>query len=215
MNISEQYFKHSEVKRYANRYKGKSFNILEYIYFNYRLKMISKNVGDLDSKTVVDIGCGTGDLLEAILKKGFKTKLFTGMDYSNAMLIFCKERLKGVDFIRADAQELPYKDKTFDIVFSAGVFPYLREPQKAILEIYRVLKPGGSCFLTYPYKKTMLSFFRTNYFGLWIRKNILKIAFYEVKYEKNELLCSLRAIGFCIEKEFRLLLSEYLLVIRK
>lgn len=215
MDLSEQYFKDSEARRYANRYKGKSFNVLEYIYFNYRLKTISSHVRNLDSKSAVDVGCGTGDLLGAVLKKGFKTKLLTGMDYSNAMLLIAKEKLKNTAFIRADAQMLPYKNESFDLAFSIGVVPYLNEPQKAVSELYRILKTGGVCFLSYPYKKTILSFFRTNPLGLWIRKHILKIAFYEVKYEKEDLLSLLKSAGFNIEKEFRLILSEYLLIIRK
>jgi ubiquinone/menaquinone biosynthesis C-methylase UbiE len=48
----------------------------------------------------------------------------------------------------ADAAALPYPSDQFDTAFSTSVFHFIREPQKAIQEMYRVLKPNGQLILT-------------------------------------------------------------------
>ena len=215
INKSKQYFEKQEAIRYANRYKGRSFNFFEYIYLNYRLNKIKENFNHFNPEVIADLGCGTGELLENILERESKIKLASGIDYSMSMLILAKDKLNTVDLVRADITNLPYKDESFDLLFSIGVIPYLENPKEALSEILRVLRKGGACFLSYPYKRTILTFFRTNPIGLWIRKNIFKIAIYEVKFEKDDFFNLLNSTGFQIQKEIRLLLSEYLLILKK
>jgi SAM-dependent methyltransferase len=51
----------------------------------------------------------------------------------------------------ADFQNLHYGDGTFDIVIASDVFEHIRDDRKALGDIYRVLKPGGSLLMTVPY----------------------------------------------------------------
>lgn len=215
MKNSEQYFEQAESLRYTNRYKGRTFNILEAFYLNYRLRKIINNLKNFECGFVADIGCGSGELLNYIEKSKPDNKLITGMDYSMAMLEAAGEKLQSKKILLANAENLPYKNECFDILFCIGVLPYLDGQQYAISELYRVLKKEGVCFFSYPYKKTILSFFRTNSLGLWIRKNILKTAIYSVKYDRGDFLRLLEGKGFSIKKEIRLLLSEYLLIVEK
>jgi SAM-dependent methyltransferase len=55
----------------------------------------------------------------------------------------------GVDFV-ADVSALPFADGTYDIVLSTQVLEHVRDPQRVIAEMARVLKPGGWLFLTTP-----------------------------------------------------------------
>ncbi len=47
------------------------------------------------------------------------------------------------------ASDLMFKDNMFDIVISKSVFEHIKDPQKALAEIFRVLKPGGFVFITW------------------------------------------------------------------
>jgi ubiquinone/menaquinone biosynthesis C-methylase UbiE len=56
------------------------------------------------------------------------------------------------DFKHGSAEELPFDDNTFDIVASLGVLHQTESTQRAISEVYRVLKPGGEAVITLYYK---------------------------------------------------------------
>ncbi len=55
----------------------------------------------------------------------------------------------GVDFV-ADVSALPFEDASYDIILSTQVLEHVREPQRVVSEMARVLKPGGHLFLTTP-----------------------------------------------------------------
>jgi SAM-dependent methyltransferase len=79
---------------------------------------------------VLDLGCGLRDQAEPIESVGYR---YVGVDYSSP----------SADFL-ADAHSIPFRDETFDCVFSYAVLEHLHSPFVAIREIERVLKCGGS-----------------------------------------------------------------------
>lgn len=78
--------------------------------------------------------------------------------------------------LAADAQNLPFKDASFDFVFSLNVFEHLRAPEKAAAEIRRVLRPGGRVFIHTAFLQPLHSepshYFNVTEFGLreWFRE---------------------------------------------
>ncbi len=66
--------------------------------------------------------------------------------------LFCLDVVlsEGVD-LAGDAQVLPIKDSIIDAVFCVSMLQYVRRPQQAIDEIFRVLKPGGVLYLNVPF----------------------------------------------------------------
>ena len=72
---------------------------------------------------------------------------YTGIDLSPTMLIqgqkLMAERQISVDLVLGDAMDLPFMDNTFDIVLNYGAINGMANPGMAILEMARVLKPGG------------------------------------------------------------------------
>lgn len=92
----------------------------------------------------LDVGCGTGNYtIELALRRAD----IIGIDRSEEMLNFARQKVKGkglkVTFQVADAESLPFPDSTFDIVISNGLLCFLRGPDKALVEMRRVLRPGG------------------------------------------------------------------------
>lgn len=93
-------------------------------------------------KNLLDIGCGTGYLID-LLSKDSKSK-FTGLDLSPKMIDECnKKKIKNSKFVVGKSDELPFEDNSFDIVICSQSFHHYPETDKPLKEALRVLKPGG------------------------------------------------------------------------
>lgn len=87
---------------------------------------------------VLEVGCGTGLLLERIARFARTAK---GIDLSPGMLEHAKKR--GLDVQEASATALPFPDSTFDVTCSFKVLAHVPEIEQALSEMARVTKPGG------------------------------------------------------------------------
>lgn len=97
-----------------------------------------------DCNSILDIGCGTGELSLLIAEMGYTV---TGVDLSSKMLSKARSKAlaKGLEirFEMGDAESLPYEDETFDSVFTRHLLWTLPNPQKGVESWHRVLKNGG------------------------------------------------------------------------
>ncbi|HKF51846.1 MAG TPA: bifunctional demethylmenaquinone methyltransferase/2-methoxy-6-polyprenyl-1,4-benzoquinol methylase UbiE [Candidatus Acidoferrales bacterium] len=100
----------------------------------------------------LDLCCGTGDLAFAFAKesrrsRGASTASLIATDFALPMLELAKrknvERGAGVSFLGADALALPFTDSSFDLVSAAFGFRNLANYRSGLVEIRRVLRPGG------------------------------------------------------------------------
>ena len=107
-----------------------------------------KHLGVLSEEAVLDVGCGTGALLDAVRRKNPHTEL-AGVDVSPHMLAIAAERLGPLVVLKqGQAESLPYPDAMFDVVVSTSVFHFIRNPCLALTEMWRVLKPEGRVVIT-------------------------------------------------------------------
>jgi ubiquinone/menaquinone biosynthesis C-methylase UbiE len=90
-------------------------------------------------RDVLEVGCGTGLLLERIARFARSTK---GIDLSDGMLE--KARARGLDVTLGSATELPFADASFDVACSFKVLPHVRDIERALSEMTRVVRPGGT-----------------------------------------------------------------------
>ena len=94
-------------------------------------------------ETVLDIGCGNGffarDIAAIIGPSG---KVF-GTDGSSAMVNMARDICPDGEFRACDATEQPFDDGMFDAVTATQVLCYVSDPENAIREMYRLLRPGG------------------------------------------------------------------------
>ena len=104
---------------------------------------------------VLDVACGTGASHQAILEKIGKRGKLIGADISTEMLNRAKEKarahgLENVQYRKADAQELSavFGKEEFDAVISVNGLPQFLHPDKALIEMVYVLKPGGTLALS-------------------------------------------------------------------
>ncbi len=91
---------------------------------------------------VVDICCGTGDLLAAMKRAG-KARCF-GTDFCHPMLTAASEKRTRAPLFEADALSLPIRTDTFDLLTVAFGFRNLTSYRAGLNEMLRVLKPGGT-----------------------------------------------------------------------
>lgn len=98
-----------------------------------------------DGDNVLDVGCGTGSLTSALLSAGPAVRA-TGIDGSEAYVEIGRGRLDGsrATLDQGDAQSLPYPDDSFDKCVSLLVMNFIPDPAKAVSEMRRVTRVGGS-----------------------------------------------------------------------
>ncbi len=96
---------------------------------------------------VLDLCCGTGDLALAFHKEAPKGAEIIGSDFVPEMLVRARAKAAAlganVRFVEADALALPFGGETFDLVSCSFGFRNLANYERGLLEIRRVLKPGG------------------------------------------------------------------------
>lgn len=101
----------------------------------------------LRPESLLDVGCGTGALLEAFLKARPAVRLY-GIDLSPEMITMAHRRLGDAGNITvADAETLPLPDAFVDAVTCVDSFHHYPHPDAVLLEIRRVIRPGGSLIL--------------------------------------------------------------------
>jgi SAM-dependent methyltransferase len=97
-----------------------------------------------DPLELLDVGCGDGVHLAALRDDLGSRARMVGVDLSSTALDAARrhapDRFTGV---QADAQSLPFDDRTFDAAFAFGVLAYTANPPQALAEMCRVVKPGG------------------------------------------------------------------------
>ena len=92
---------------------------------------------------LLDIGCGTGRLLEMVGQR-FPTAGLTGLDLAPNMLRQAAERLpSAVRLVPGDAERLPFSIASFQVVLSSSTFQWLDTLQNCFKEVQQVLEPGG------------------------------------------------------------------------
>jgi demethylmenaquinone methyltransferase/2-methoxy-6-polyprenyl-1,4-benzoquinol methylase len=102
---------------------------------------------------ILDLAAGTGDLTRAIAKRVGTTGKIIASDINPNMLEKAREKcldtgvFNNIDFVVADAQELPFDNNTFDAITMGFGLRNVTEPGKALSEMSRVLKPGGRVFV--------------------------------------------------------------------
>ncbi len=145
-----------DVSRFTNS-KGLVFNKMEMDQLNKILRSLSKN------SKVLEVGCGTGRFLKNVALQDFRV---TGVDPSKYMLKETVKKTKtmsNVSLYNCEGEKLPFKNNTFDFVYSIRVLNQVSSEDYAlnmICEMLRVCKDDGIVLVEYVNKKS-LSFFTT------------------------------------------------------
>lgn len=140
-------------------------------YFLSELKILLENFEQplgveidlslLHGKTVLEIGCGAGAHSSLMKKAGAK---IISVDITPERVFSTHQKLTMIPqgqglACQANCEKLPFKDKTFDLVYSFGVLHHTTHTETAINEVYRVIKPGGQAVIML-YAKRSLEYYK-------------------------------------------------------
>lgn len=159
---------------------------------NKRLDVIFNELlkdDNLKNKKILDGGSGTGWFSAEAVKRGAKV---TSLDVGENLLKQVAKKCKSKRVV-GSIMDLPFSAKSFDYVISSEVVEHVTNPDKALKEFYRVLKPGGFLVLTTPNRFWYFSVVLANKFNLRPYQGL------ENWYSYNELRKKLQKTGFKIE----------------
>ena len=143
-------------------YNGKIKNVWEEEYYlkaskyedtaddwkiNSALDYLANNLKS--GERILEVGCGTAHLADSLDRNIF----YIGIDISEYALNAAKERFSDINsrtFIRASADELPFKDEAFEAVLAKFSLKHFVKPRKSLLEIIRALKDKGILIIIAP-----------------------------------------------------------------
>jgi len=109
--------------------------------------IVLERIENLDLQSVLDVGCGRGELLQYLLMENPNLRA-CGIDLSERKIICAAERLnKKAQLTVGDAETLPYSDGSFDLLICGNSIRRCPNPARAINQFYRVLKVGGMLIL--------------------------------------------------------------------
>ncbi len=136
--------------------------------FMYELAEFKQHNGE----KVLEIGCGLGTDLIQFARNGADT---TGIDLTPQSIELLKKRFLleqlHVNAQVADAENLPFENESFDLVYSFGVLHHTPNTQKAIDEAYRVLKPNGKIIVMLYHKNSFHVRFGAPLYSFWQAAN--------------------------------------------
>lgn len=138
-----------------------------------------------DAESFMEIGCGTGFVLNEIAKQRQKMKL-VGSELFPAGLQFAKKRLGNrAQMIQMDAQKIPF-DAEFDVIGAFDVLEHIEKDEDVLIQIRNAVKPGGGVIITVPQHA-------------WLWTDLDKFAKHERRYSKVEVVEKMKKAGFeCI-----------------
>jgi ubiquinone/menaquinone biosynthesis C-methylase UbiE len=101
-----------------------------------------------DGDRILDVGCGTGTVLNYVSKKNKITGF--GIDVSESMVDMAKGKETGCEFAVGDAGDLQFEDASMDVITACMAYHHFPDQQKFRKEALRVLKSGGSLYICDP-----------------------------------------------------------------
>ena len=120
-------------------------NLESYIVRSEIYKAVS-NVMPLFSGKILDSGCGSMPYKNIILSNNDKVTNYIGLDIESGL----NYENVNADFLW-DGSIMPFEDSSFDVVISTEVMEHVPDPDSYLMEVKRVLKPGGMFFFTVPF----------------------------------------------------------------
>lgn len=168
-------------------------------YLSGTLEFLKDRMDLSGEERVLDVACGTGEF-ERLLLVDHPALCVTGVDISRKMLDVARRKLaahENVGLEWAAAEELPFPSGTFEVVVTASSFHYFDNPTVALLEMRRVLKPGG--------RAIVLDWCR-DFLACRACDLALKVfdPAYRRCYDQRELRSMMHATGFRVEMERRI-----------
>ncbi len=189
LNISDKFM---TVKEMKSMYELEQ----DHWWFVSKKTMVASLIRKLNRRfqDILDAGCGTGGNLSVLSAFG----RCTGSDIVREAIEFCV-RNGATRLVRSQIENMPFKDRSFDLVTSLDVIEHVDDPEKTLEEFYRVLKDDGYAVITVPA-------FRF----LWAEQD--DALCHLRRYDRKDLIDQLQGAGFQVQKIGYFFFSTFLMV---
>lgn len=151
-----------ELARNNSGFRASSFGPLavleaDYFWFRGRNALIIWALGKYGAgvSSFMEIGCGTGFVLQGIARRFPKMRLVGSEIYPEG-IAFSAERIRNGEFMQMDARQIPFMAE-FDAVGAFDLLEHIEEDEKVLQQIQQALKPGGLLMLTVPQHRWLWS----------------------------------------------------------
>jgi SAM-dependent methyltransferase len=138
-----------------------------------------------EARSLLELGCGTGYVLEA-LHAAFPALRLVGSELYEEGLAVARRRLPDVELVQLDARELPYRDE-FDVVGAFDVLEHLDEDEVVLEQAFAAVRSAGGVLLLVPQHPR-----------LWSAMD--DVAHHVRRYTRSELVGKVRRAGFEVER---------------
>ncbi len=134
-------FDRRDVERFDRWARSYDRSFLQERVFDPIHAVLLDALGDLEGRSVLDVGSGTGRLSAALADRGARV---VGVDPAPQMVGQARlKRIPGATFLVAGAESLPFPDRSFDSATASFTLHHWREAARGLAELGRVVKPGG------------------------------------------------------------------------
>lgn len=145
--------------------------------------LLSRALPAAENRRLLDVGCGTGITMEAFAHHG----AIVGLDRAWPALAYTRTRTQDCALVQGDAVSLPLRDTCLDVVLALDVIEHLDDDAAGLVEIRRVLKPGGILLLNVP-----------AFMSLWSGKDAAN--HHRRRYRRAPLRRLVESAGFRVER---------------
>lgn len=184
MNKVQEFYNRNQ---FPGHYSISDFDCYQNEIINPYLKLIYDSIKD--AETVIDIGCGSG-LVVNLLAKKYPLKSFTAIDFADS-IVFAKDfarqnNLNNINYIKCDILDLSLTDK-FDVVICQGVLHHIPNYLQAYSNIKGLVGKNGTLLLGlyHPLGKFFKKFYFLNYASKVLEDDQERNP-YEVSYTIND-----------------------------
>jgi SAM-dependent methyltransferase len=133
-----------------------------------------------EARSFLEVGCGSGTVLEALREAFPELRLVGGELYEQALSI-ARRRLPGVELLELDGRRLPYEDE-FDVVGAFDVLEHIDEDEEVLAKMLAAARPGGGVFVLVPQHQ-------------WLWSEHDKIVEHRRRYTRKELVAKAERAG--------------------
>lgn len=123
-------------------------NLIQRVWHTMRFRWIARLVSKVNGR-ILDIGCDGATLTEIVAAKS-GTQDAVGIDISKDAVAYAKDKHPEYHLAVGHAEELPFRDGTFDMIFCSEVLEHVEQPARLLSEIKRCLKKDGYCVVEVP-----------------------------------------------------------------
>ena len=136
------------------------------------------------ARRLLDVGCGTGTLA-AMIAAGLPARII-GLDFVADMCRIGADKAGRIDphrvrFLAGDAEHLPFRDRSFDIVTCSNSFHHYPHQDLAVREMFRVLRPGGRLILLDGFRDNVIGWFVFDVCVATVERHVRHAPWWEIK----------------------------------